>query len=77
MRKILLSALKILISVALLYFALRKVDLGDLAERINNPASFGWVLLAIAVALLQIFVGVLRWRDTVNALKRGPRDLRG
>jgi len=63
MRKILLSALKILISVALLYFALRKVDLGDLAERINNPASFGWVLLAIAVALLQIFVGVLRWRE--------------
>ena len=63
MRKILLSALKILISGALLYLALRKVDLRDLASRINNLTSLGWVLLAIGIALLQIFVGVLRWRE--------------
>jgi uncharacterized membrane protein YbhN (UPF0104 family) len=63
MRQILLSALKILISGALLYLALRKVDLRDLASRINSLASLGWVLLALATAFLQVFVGVLRWRE--------------
>ncbi|MCW5702942.1 MAG: flippase-like domain-containing protein [Bradyrhizobium sp.] len=63
MRQILLSILKVLISGALLYLALRKVDLRDLASRINNLTSLGWVLLALATALLQVFVGVLRWRE--------------
>ena len=35
MRRILLSTIKILISAALLYFSLRKVNLSDLASRIN------------------------------------------
>ena len=62
MRRILLSLLKILISAALLYLALRKVDLYELASRFN-VASLGWIGLAIAVTFLQIFVGVLRWRE--------------
>src|SRR6516162_5061724 len=61
MRRILLSALKILVSGALLYFALRKANFADLASRIDL-ASLGWIALAIAVTFLQIFVGVLRWR---------------
>jgi uncharacterized membrane protein YbhN (UPF0104 family) len=61
MRQILLSAIKILISAALLYLALRKVDFYELASRFN-VASLGWIGLAIAVVFLQIFVGVLRWR---------------
>jgi uncharacterized membrane protein YbhN (UPF0104 family) len=60
MRQILFSALKILISVALLYLALRKVNLSDLVSRIDI-ASLGWIGLAIAVTFLQIFVGALRW----------------
>jgi glycosyltransferase 2 family protein len=60
MRQILLSALKILISAALLYLALRKVNLTELASRIDI-ASLGWMALAIAVTFLQIFVGALRW----------------
>jgi hypothetical protein len=35
MRRILLSSLKILVSAALLYLALRKVDFHDLASRFN------------------------------------------
>ena len=62
MRRILLSTAKILISAALLYFALRKVNLSDLASRINIT-SLGWIGMAIAVTFLQIFVGVLRWRE--------------
>ncbi len=62
MRRILLSTIKILISAALLYFSLRKVNLYDLAARISTE-SLGWIALAIAVTFLQIFVGVLRWRE--------------
>lgn len=62
MRRILLSAAKILISAALLYFALRKVNLSDLAARLNIDSA-GWIALAIAVTFLQIFLGVLRWRE--------------
>jgi uncharacterized membrane protein YbhN (UPF0104 family) len=60
MRRILLSTIKILISVALLYLALRKANFHDLAARIN-VASLGWIGLAIAISFFQIFVGVLRW----------------
>jgi uncharacterized membrane protein YbhN (UPF0104 family) len=62
MRRFLLSTIKILISAALLYLALRKVNLSDLASRINI-ASLGWIGLAIAVTFFQIFIGVLRWRE--------------
>src|SRR6266852_4237954 len=62
MRRILLSTIKILVSAALLYFALRKANFSDLASRID-VASLGWIGLAIAVTFLQIFVGVLRWRE--------------
>jgi uncharacterized membrane protein YbhN (UPF0104 family) len=62
MRRILLSTIKILISAALLYFSLRKVNLFELASRIHVE-SLGWIALAIAATLLQVFVGVLRWRE--------------
>jgi uncharacterized membrane protein YbhN (UPF0104 family) len=62
MRQILLSALKILVSAALLYFSLRKIDLAELGSRLN-VSSLGWIGLAIAISFLQIFVGVLRWRE--------------
>ncbi|SHH62693.1 lysylphosphatidylglycerol synthase transmembrane domain-containing protein [Bradyrhizobium erythrophlei] len=63
MRRILFSTIKILVSLALLYLALRKVNLTELASRINNLASLGWIVVAITVTFLQIFVGVLRWRE--------------
>src|SRR5437762_7779534 len=62
MRRILFSTIKILISVALLYLALRKVNLLERAYRIN-VASLGWIGLAIVVTFLPIFAGVLRWRE--------------
>src|SRR5882724_1935592 len=62
MRGILISILKILVSAALLYFSLRKIDLAELASRIN-VSSLGWIVLAIAITFLQIFIGVLRWRE--------------
>jgi hypothetical protein len=41
MRRILLSAIKIVVSAALLYFALRKINFADLASRIDEKASKG------------------------------------
>jgi glycosyltransferase 2 family protein len=61
MRRILSSAIKILVSAALLYFALRKANFADLASRLDL-ASAAWLALALALTFLQIFVGVLRWR---------------
>ncbi|MEA2884079.1 MAG: glycosyltransferase 2 family protein, partial [Bradyrhizobium sp.] len=51
-----------LVSAALLYFALRKINFYDLASRFDI-ASLGWIGLAIAVTFLQIFLGALRWRE--------------
>jgi uncharacterized membrane protein YbhN (UPF0104 family) len=62
MRRILLSTVKIMISAALLYLALRKVDLTDLLSRFTITSLF-WIGMAIAVMFLQIFAGVLRWRE--------------
>ncbi|WP_213770114.1 lysylphosphatidylglycerol synthase transmembrane domain-containing protein [Bradyrhizobium sp. dw_78] len=62
MRQILFSALKILISAALLYLALRKVNFSDLAARIDLT-SLLWIGLAIAVNFLQVYAGALRWRE--------------
>ena len=73
MRRILLSALKILVSAALLYLALRKVDFHELASRFD-VASFGWIGLAIVVTLVQIFLGVLRWRE-ISAACGAPLGL--
>src|ERR1041384_2226120 len=62
MRRITLSAVKILVSAALLYFALGKINFYDLLSRFDL-ASLGWIGLAIAVTFLQIFLGALRWRE--------------
>ncbi|MGM4872069.1 lysylphosphatidylglycerol synthase transmembrane domain-containing protein [Bradyrhizobium sp. 956_D2_N1_5] len=73
MRRILLSTAKILISVALLYLALRKVDLTELLSRFTATSLF-WIAMAIAVTFLQIFIGVLRWRE-ISAECGAPLEL--
>lgn len=62
MRRILLSTAKIAVSAALLYLALRKVNPSELFSRFT-VTSLLWIGMAIAVTFLQIFVGVLRWRE--------------
>ena len=74
MRRILLSAIKILVSAALLYLALRKVNFADLAARIDLTSA-AWLALAVALTFLQIFIGVLRWR-IVGAECDAPLPLR-
>ncbi|MCD0421255.1 lysylphosphatidylglycerol synthase transmembrane domain-containing protein [Rhodopseudomonas sp. BR0M22] len=61
MRRFLLSAAKILVSAALLYLALRNTDFVALAARID-ATSLGWLALAVAATIFQLFVNALRWR---------------
>src|ERR1700748_3385801 len=75
MRRFLLSAAKILVSAALVYFALRKIDLLALFSRINNHGSLMWIGIAIGVTFFQIFIGVLRWRE-ISAECGAPLGLR-
>src|ERR1700755_665085 len=75
MRQFLLSAAKILVSAALLYLALRKIDLLALFSRINNLGSLTWIALAISVTFFQIFIRVLRWRE-ISAECGAPLGLR-
>src|SRR3984893_12305163 len=74
MRGILLSAIKILVSAALLYLALRKVNFADLIARLDLTSA-AWLALAVAITFLQIFIGVLRWR-IVGAECGAPLPLR-
>ena len=74
MRRILLSAIKILVSGALLYLALRKANFADLASRLDLTSAV-WLFLAVALVFLQIFVGVLRWR-IVSVEAGAPLPLR-
>jgi uncharacterized membrane protein YbhN (UPF0104 family) len=61
MRQILFSTIKILVSAALLYLALRKANFSDLAARLDLTSA-AWLAAALAITFLQIFIGVLRWR---------------
>ena len=74
MRRILLSAIKILVSGALLYLALRKANFADLASRLDLTSA-AWLFLAVALVFLQIFIGVLRWR-IVSVESGAPLPLR-
>lgn len=65
MRKFVALAVKVLLSAGLLYLALGKVDFPALLARLNGR-SFGWLAVAIALLLLQLFVGALRWREISN-----------
>jgi len=73
MRRILLSTAKVLVSGALLYLALRKVDLTELLSRFTVTSLF-WIFMAIAATFLQIFIGVLRWRE-ISAECGAPLEL--
>jgi uncharacterized membrane protein YbhN (UPF0104 family) len=70
MRQFLSVTAKILISGALLYLALRGVNVAAIQARINQ-ISIGWIGVAIAVTLLQILLGALRWRQ-ITALCGAP-----
>ena len=62
MRGILALAIKVVVSLALLVLALRKVDFSDVAARIDL-ATLWWLIFAVGAVVVQVFFGAVRWRE--------------
>ncbi|RTL50789.1 MAG: flippase-like domain-containing protein [Bradyrhizobiaceae bacterium] len=65
MRSFLVLAARILVSLGLLYLALRGIDIAHLQERLVGVSPV-WFAIAVLVTLFQVFVGALRWREISN-----------
>ena len=62
MRRVFLIVAKLAVSALLLYFAIRRIDLSTIGERLIR-LEFGWIVAAIAIALVQVVLVALRWRQ--------------
>jgi uncharacterized membrane protein YbhN (UPF0104 family) len=77
MRGFLVLAARILVSGALLYFALRGVDFAGIQARLNQTSAswfFSWMAAAILVNLIQIGFGAMRWRE-ISGYCHAPLEL--
>ena len=63
-RRSLIFGAKAVISVALLYFCLRKVDFESLELRLNQ-LDFSWVAFVVAAFAVQIIPAAARWQQIV------------
>ena len=70
MRAFLTLAVRILVSLALLYFALRGINFAAVQSRLSQ-IDLLWIGFAVLVAVLQVFLGALRWRE-ISALCKAP-----
>jgi uncharacterized membrane protein YbhN (UPF0104 family) len=61
MWKLLAFGLKLAISASLLYFALKAVNWGVIAERINR-VDVTWLAINVLDANMQVLLGAIRWR---------------
>src|SRR3954454_24559434 len=70
MRRFLILSVRILVTLALLYLALRGINFAAIQFRLSQ-INVGWIGLALLVMVLQIFLGALRWRK-ISALCQAP-----
>src|SRR5258708_29221057 len=70
MRPFLILSIRILVSLALLYLALRGINFTVIQSRLSQ-INLGWIALALLVTVVQIFLGALRWRE-ISQLCRAP-----
>ena len=66
MRRIFFLLLKAVASIALLYLALRSVNLTAVGERLSH-IGLAWLTVSWVIISLQVMVGALRWREIINA----------
>jgi uncharacterized membrane protein YbhN (UPF0104 family) len=62
MRRLLILTARIVVSLALLYLALRGINFAAIQSRLSQ-INLGWIGLAVLITVLQIFLGALRWRE--------------
>jgi len=70
MRPFLILSVRILVSLALLYLALRGINFTVIQSRLSQ-INLGWIALALLVTVVQIFIGALRWRE-ISQLCQAP-----
>src|ERR1700753_4256463 len=70
MRAILTALIRILVSLALLYFALRGINFATIEVRLSQ-INLLWIGLAVLVAIFQIVLGALRWQN-ISSLCDAP-----
>jgi glycosyltransferase 2 family protein len=70
MRAFLILLLRIAVSLALLYLALRGINFAAIQVRLAQ-ISIGWIIVAVAITLFQVVLGALRWQE-VSALCDAP-----
>jgi len=66
MRRTFLLLAKATISILLLYFSLRWVNVSALADRLSRFQP-GWIVLAVFLLLIQVAVLAVRWQKIANA----------
>jgi uncharacterized membrane protein YbhN (UPF0104 family) len=74
MRPFLILSARILVSLALLYLALRGINFSAIQSRLSQ-ISLGWIALAVLITVIQIFVGALRWREISEQCQAPLTDL--
>lgn len=67
MRRTLILAGKLIVSAALLYVALRVIDLDELLARFAKM-DWGYAIAAVLVLLLQVVIAGLRWRAILASM---------
>ena len=70
MRQFLLLAIRIMVSLALLYLALRGINFVAIQARLSQ-INLAWIAVAVLVTIIQVFLGALRWRE-ISALCHAP-----
>src|SRR6202166_4246019 len=74
MRPFLILSIRILVSLALLYLALRGINFAAIQSRLSQ-INLGWIGLAVLVTVAQIFLGALRWREVSERCRAPLTDL--
>ena len=78
MRRFLTFSARIAVSLALLYVALRGINLVAIQSRLSQ-INLGWMGVGLSVAVLQCFIAALRWREIsaqCSARLTGPQAFR-
>jgi len=70
MRALLTLLIRVVVSLGLLYLALRGINFAAIQSRLSQ-INIGWIGFAILVTIFQIFLGALRWRE-ISALCGAP-----
>jgi len=70
MRGFLIFTMRILVSLALLYLALRGINFAGIQARLSQ-INLLWIGFSVLVTIFQIFLGALRWRE-ISKLCQAP-----